>query len=427
MAYKKYYRDILITAGLTALTGELYFYPFGTGFRFTAGVITISFLMLYFSKIPELLLIPISGIAVVAFRVFLGYFVNHMSFIQAFHLHYPAFFFYLSYAIFLKMGKIKELLKAPINFIVVMSLADVGANFVELTVRNEMSLGLFQDIFNSTLGVGLIRGIITFALYWLIERYKLVVLREEDQKRYAELLALLSELKSELFYIKKSTKDIEDAMKSSFEIYRSLEPGVSEERLVVLKRNALTLARDIHEIKKDYLRIVVGVGQLLPEEKQEGISLSALISIIRANTERLIGTLGKNTELIMHLDEDIIVINYFSLFSIVNNLVSNAIEAVNSSDGLIKVNIYIQDKSVKIIVMDNGKGIDSKDLPYIFEPGFSTKLTEDGSFSTGLGLTHVKNLVEDMGGQIYVFSDGKTGTKFKLDLPILGNFLKSNV
>ncbi|WP_422446695.1 sensor histidine kinase [Thermoanaerobacterium sp. DL9XJH110] len=421
---KKYYREMLITAGLTALTGEIYFYPFDSGFRFTAGVITISFLMLYFHQIPELVLIPFSGVAVVAFRVFLGCFIRYQSFMAAFNLHYPAFFYYLSYAFFLRIGRIKALLRVPVNFVAVMTLADVGANFIELAVRREMGLNYFQDIFTRVLGVGLIRSITTFALYWLIERYRLIIVREEHQKRYEELLELLSELKAELFYIKKSTGDLEYAMKEGYEIYRSLNPGISEDDVVKLKKKALNLAKDIHEIKKDYLRIAAGVNELLPEERREGMRLSAIVSIIKSNTERWMKTAGKSPEFRVQIDKDLIVVNYFSMFSIINNLVSNALDAIDGENGFIEVRVSSDEEYVRLSVFDNGKGIDPRDLPYIFEPGFSTKFAEDGFISTGLGLTHVKNLVEDMGGGISVVSALNRGTKFEVQIPIDGNFLK---
>ncbi|AYO29902.1 sensor histidine kinase [Biomaibacter acetigenes] len=417
MHLKSYYRDILITAGLTSLIGEVYFYPFGTEFRFTAGVIAISFLMLYFSHIPELMLIPISGVAVSAFRIFLSIVVRHTSFVTALNLHYPAFFFYLAYAVFLKTGKIKNLLNAPVNFISVMALADVGANFVELFIRHEMSLDYFQDIFTMVIGVGLLRSIITFSLYWLIERYRLLIVKEEHQKRYAELLQLVAELKAELFYIKKSTWDLEDAMKEGYEIYRILSTGSESRNSEKIGKRALNLAKDIHEIKKDYLRIISGLGELLPEENLEGMRLSAIISIIKANTERLLKMSGKNVRIHVFIESDPVVKKYFSIFSIINNLVSNALDAIENKNGFIQIKTCIDSDWVQITVEDNGKGINPKDLPYIFEPGFSTKFYEDGSISTGLGLTHVKNLVEDAGGKISVDSIEGKGTIFKVMLP----------
>ena len=417
---KSYYKEMLITAALAALTGELYFYPFGTNFRFTVGVITLSFLVLYFYDIPEIILIPFSGLGIVTFRILLSYLVQKSTFTVAFSLHYPAFFFYLAYGIFLKTGKIKSLLKAPVNFVAVMTLADIGANFVELAVRHEMNLTYFQEVFNRVLGVGLIRSIITLALYWLIERYRLLILREEHEKRYAELIKLLSELKAEFFYIKKSSKDLEDAMREGYQIYQSLIPGITDNDVIKLKKKALSLARDIHEIKKDYLRILAGVKELLPEERG-GMKLTAVLEIIKSNTQRLIRTLGKDVELKIQIVPDLVVINYFSMFSILNNLVSNALDAIDN-EGVIEIGVSLDKNSIIISVSDNGKGIDVKDLPYIFEPGFSTKYSEDGLISTGLGMVNVKNLIEDMKGSISVVSVRTKGTEFEIYLPLKENF-----
>jgi two-component system sensor histidine kinase YcbA len=418
---KSYYKEMLITAALAALTGELYFYPFGTNFRFTVGVITLSFLVLYFFHIPEIVLILFSGLGIVIFRILLSCIVRKSTFLVAFNLHYPAFFFYLAYGIFLKAGKVKTLLKAPVNFIAVMTLADIGANFIELAVRHEMNLIYFQEVFNSVLGVGLIRSIITLSLYWLIERYRLLILREEHEKRYAELIELLSELKAEFFYIQKSSKDLEDAMREGYQIYQSLALGITDSEVISLKKKALNLARDIHEIKKDYLRILAGVKELLPEERG-GMKLTAVLEIIKSNTQRLIKTLGKDVELIIQTVPDLVVINYFSMFSILNNLVSNALDAIEEERGIVKIKVSLDNDSVVISVFDNGKGIDVKDLPYIFEPGFSTKYDKNGLISTGLGMVNVKNLIEDMKGRISVVAAHAKGTKFEIYLPLKNNF-----
>lgn len=420
MSVKSYYKEMLITAALAALTGELYFYPFGTNFRFTVGVVTLSFLVLYFDYIPEMVLVPFSGLVIMIFRILLSCVIGKSTFIYAVNLHYPAFFFYVAYGIFLRIGNIKALLKMPVNFIAVMTLADIGANFVELTARGEMNLIYFQEIFNRVLAVGLIRSIITFAAYWIIERYRLVIMREEHEKRYAELLKLLSDLKAEFFYIKKSSKDLEDAMREGYEIYQSLVLGITDNDIIRLKKKALNLAKDIHEIKKDYLRILAGVKELLPEEIG-GMQLTAVLDIIKSNTQRLISAIEKDVKLKIHTIPNLVVINYFSMFSIFNNLVSNALDAIDDK-GFIEINICLDEESVIITVSDDGKGINAKDLPYIFEPGFSTKYNENGLISTGLGLVNVKNLVEDMNGSLSVTSTPTEGTKFEIRMPLEGNF-----
>lgn len=424
--FRNFYKKILITAGLTALIGEVYFYPFGTGFRFTAGVIAISFLTLYFKEIPETILIPFSGVIVFMFRVFLSTILRDTPLIHAINLHYPSFFFYLTYGLILKFAKIRLLLRYPVNFISVMALADICSNMVELCIRHEMNLVYIRNVLTPVIGVGLIRSIITFSFYWLIERYKLIILNEEHQKRYSELLELLSELKAELFYMKKSTNDLENAMKEGYELYQQLNGQLNENEISTLRKKALNLAKDIHEIKKCYLRISSGFMQLMPEEKKEGMAMSAILSIIRTNTERWMNTKGIKAELRIYLERDLIITKYFTLFSILNNLLNNALDALEKQkNGIIEIKLrVINDQYIKLPVFDNGQGINPKDLPYIFEPGFSTKFMEDGSISTGLGLTHVKNLLEEMDGKITVKSYPGKGTKFEILIPLHKRFTK---
>ncbi len=93
------------------------------------------------------------------------------------------------------------------------------------------------------------------------------------------------------------------------------------------------------------------------------------------------------------------------------NLLKNSYEAVDES-GEIGVNIQNSNESIKIKVFDNGKGISSDDLEKIFNPYFTTH--EKGY---GLGLTIVKNIVDEMNGTIIVESEIGKGTNLILEFP----------
>lgn len=68
---------------------------------------------------------------------------------------------------------------------------------------------------------------------------------------------------------------------------------------------------------------------------------------------------------------------------------------------------------VEITVSDNGSGIPQEDLERIFEPLYSTR-----SFGVGLGLSIVKQIVEQHEGKIEVQSRINSGSKVKILLPI---------
>ncbi len=59
-------------------------------------------------------------------------------------------------------------------------------------------------------------------------------------------------------------------------------------------------------------------------------------------------------------------------------------------------------------------------MPYIFNPGFTTKFDQNtgGEPSTGIGLAHVKNIVEHLKGTIIVESKKNIGTTFKISIPL---------
>jgi two-component system sensor histidine kinase YcbA len=80
---------------------------------------------------------------------------------------------------------------------------------------------------------------------------------------------------------------------------------------------------------------------------------------------------------------------------------------------------YTRDNSLIIKVADNGTGIPEDQLKVIFQPGYSTKYDpRTGTMSTGLGLTHVKSLVEYLSGSISVKSIPGSGTTFIIEIPL---------
>lgn len=97
------------------------------------------------------------------------------------------------------------------------------------------------------------------------------------------------------------------------------------------------------------------------------------------------------------------------------NLLSNAADAFDGlTDGRrceVRVEIRPRDEWVELNVRDNGVGMTPEVLEHIFEAFYTTKQLEKG---TGLGLSLTRRIVEDLGGEIRVFSEPGRGAEFSV-------------
>ncbi len=101
---------------------------------------------------------------------------------------------------------------------------------------------------------------------------------------------------------------------------------------------------------------------------------------------------------------------------VVVNLLHNAIKFTPSS-GQVSVRCERQDQMIRFAVVDNGIGIDSDDLPRIFERFYKVDRSRATS-GTGLGLAIARHLVEAHGGRIWVESEVGKGSTFYFTIPI---------
>ena len=115
-------------------------------------------------------------------------------------------------------------------------------------------------------------------------------------------------------------------------------------------------------------------------------------------------------------EEIISKIDRTQLIRIITNLVKNAIQAIpeQQENKAVAVTIKKQSNNVIITVADNGIGIATEDFNRIFEPKFTTK-----SSGMGLGLSIIKNIIENYNGTITFESLKGKGTTFTVSLPII--------
>lgn len=121
------------------------------------------------------------------------------------------------------------------------------------------------------------------------------------------------------------------------------------------------------------------------------------------------------------VEEKIVKCDSYEIERCIVNLISNAYK-FTSKGGFIKVDIKDLDDKVKIIVEDNGIGIDQKHYKDIFDR-FNQIVDEHAEVKggSGLGLTITKHIIDMHKGDIYVESEKNIGTKFTIILPVEGD------
>lgn len=412
---KKEFEQLFIICTITVFMGQVYLTPISNWFRFSLAVVVLPLFLIFYKDIKVMRVTSVIAVSIFLFRSIIHRLTyDDLSFYEIL-LHYvPVISYYLIYGFLFKKFKIRE--KAndndSLSIIPALWICDSTGNMIEALIRNFVGTLPLESAFFVIILIGFARSTVTYMIYMLIIQYKNRIVREQKESKFRELILLTAKLKSELFYLKKSMNDIEDTMTDSYDLYEKLD--VDD-----LKEQALNISKNIHEIKKDYYRVVEGMEDTLSEEnKPLNLTSDELFSIIRENTEKIISFNEKDILLKFEASCDFKTRDYYPLISILNNLITNSIDAIEKK-GIISVNVKELDDYYKFTVYDNGIGINVEDQPLIFKPGYSTKLNKlTGKLSTGLGLAHVKGMIENYyQGSIRVDSFTYEYTKFQFEIP----------
>jgi two-component system, sporulation sensor kinase B len=97
------------------------------------------------------------------------------------------------------------------------------------------------------------------------------------------------------------------------------------------------------------------------------------------------------------------------------NIIKNGIEA-SKNPGTVAVKVFADAENVKVLISDDGEGMDKQHIQNLGLPFYSTK--EKG---TGLGLMVSLQIIKEMGGKWEVTSEKGKGTNFLLMFPLASN------
>ncbi len=355
----------------------------------------------------------IAGIGLL-FRTLTGYYY-YGGFANAFWSDFNFLYFDLIYGLLFTLLFYKKENKTLYVFFFAALACDFAGNAAEFISRYGIEDYLSNSVMATLMLVAVIRASVSVLLISAIKYYNFFLRKEEHDERYRMQMNLLSDLRGEIYFLKNNTEHVESVMDEAFSLYREYDTLSPEAQ----KAKALNIAKDVHEIKKNYFRVIEGIDDIIVEETPfDRLSLSDLTKILHMSTLRTIEKEQRNILLIFDVQSAAPVHEHSMVMSILRNLINNAIEAIKDN-GEIKLTHTEDEYNHYFTIVDNGSGMDASTLEFMFKAGFSTKYDDyTGSSNRGIGLTLVKDIVENyFDGTIDVFSKVNVGTRFELQIP----------
>ena len=153
--------------------------------------------------------------------------------------------------------------------------------------------------------------------------------------------------------------------------------------------------------------------------RREVISTRKLLTELQNDFSKKAAKKGIEFRIIQPLDipDTFIKSDLFRIKQIFNNLIGNALKFTN--EGYIEIGYQIENQAIIFNVKDTGIGIDSAYHQSIFERFRQVDLAKSRKYGgNGLGLAISKNLVELLGGTIWVESEPEKFSNFFFTIPI---------
>lgn len=402
---KTWFISLLVIAFSTAIASEIKVVPFENApFRFGLGSI-VFFLALLIKRVPILLTGITTGITVVLFRTLLDVFFLEQPIMSAFFAHLPASAFYLIFALGLYYIPLDKWKHRPFYLAGFAIFLEIIANLAEQVLY--FFIPVDHDL--TWQSIGLIIVIAILRSLFVIGIYSLLTL-EEKKKQLEKLTTIHSELYVEALYLQKSMEQIENLTSDSYQLYKELK---SVDRTFSLE--ALRLSQEIHELKKDANRIYAGLSKITNVSTDDVSTFETILKFVKQANENYSAYLRKQITIDVHCPISITTTKQLPLLALLNNIVSNAIEAI-SDTGHISIKVEVTATDALFVITNDGPPIPENTLAIIFEPGYTTKYNVEGFAATGIGLSHVVAIVERLNGRIHVTSD--EWTTFTVTIPL---------
>ncbi len=239
-------------------------------------------------------------------------------------------------------------------------------------------------------------------------------------------LALKKKDKLKNEYVLRVTHDIKGhlaAIISCLDVLRNTFIGPLNEMQDEFVNRAYNRTALLINFAKDLLNLTK--KRLIKEPEFEEFSLKDLIEKVATSIQLL--AKDKSIEFNVFIADDVATIigNPFTVEELYTNLLFNALKYTPNNG---KIELFIRNHPDYIIteITDSGIGIPPEEIPKIFDEFYrASNVPKDINTGSGLGLSIVKQILENHKGEIWAQSEPGVWTKFTFKLPKNPNIYKT--
>jgi signal transduction histidine kinase len=219
-------------------------------------------------------------------------------------------------------------------------------------------------------------------------------------------------------YVLRVTHDIKGhvaAVLSCLEVVKSKSTGPLNDVQEEFTNRAYDRADLLSGFIKDLLNLTK--KRLKHDNEFEEFALADLINKVVQPIQIL--AKDKSIDFNLYLDKSLGTItgNPYTIEELYSNLLFNAVK-YTSPEGYIEMSVKNKPNHIITEISDSGIGIPKEDLPHVFNEFYrASNTSKDTKSGSGLGLSIVKQIVEDHKGRIWVSSEEGVWTKFTFTLP----------
>ena len=196
-----------------------------------------------------------------------------------------------------------------------------------------------------------------------------------------------------------------------------LAPSSQRERDPTLDTKAALLDQSYYQLLR-LINNLTAAASLFTEEHPalRDCDIVELVGQVCSQAESLAGFVGLDFQFRCQLSRHICAVDPSGLEQLLFQLLSNAFK-FTPSGGQVTVELRRSGDRILLSVTDNGRGIESSQVPILFDRYLHPEQLDPSPHGLGLGLPLCQRIAEGMGGCLMAESSLGKGSRFTLSIP----------